>query len=97
MTVSIRPDITRNGAKVKVEKSWELYLCISPAEDLMPRHNNRTMPARAIVTRVRVLVRNSHMARVGGSCPLADFQVMPPLGISMANSTGALGTNAITY
>lgn len=55
----------------------------------MPRHSNKTMPARARVRRTRVLVRNTHMARVGGNCALADFQVMPPFGRSMVGASSS--------
>ncbi len=54
----------------------------------MPRHNNKTAPATAMNSRNRVLVRNTHIALVGGSWALATFQLMPPLGRSMARARG---------
>ena len=68
----------------------DTYLCISLAPLLMPRHSNSIKPAMAMDTRKRVLVKKTHIALVGGNWDLADFQVMPPLGRSMASerSTG---------
>lgn len=64
------------------------YLCISLADVLMPRHSNKITPTTAMVSRKRVLVKNTHTALVGGNCALADFHVMPPLGSSMMSASG---------
>jgi hypothetical protein len=70
------------------------YLCISPADDRMPLQNNKIVPVIAMNARKRVLVKNTHIARVGGNCPFADFQVRPLLGRSMVSS--AFGWHAMT-
>jgi hypothetical protein len=59
-------------------------LFISPADELTPRHNNRVIPARATESKNRVLVRKTHIARVGGKFALAIFQLTPPFGSSIA-------------
>ena len=61
--------------------SESTYLCISDAEELIPRHSSSMVPASATNTRNLVLVRKTHIALEGGSDDLADFQLMPPLGM----------------
>jgi hypothetical protein len=43
------------------------YFCISDAEVLTPLHNRSTKPANATLSRNRVRVRKTHIARVGGN------------------------------
>jgi len=64
------------------------HLCISDADVLMPRHSSRMVPATATNNKNLVRVRKDHTALDGGSEALAAFQVMPPLGSSMASSSG---------
>jgi hypothetical protein len=59
-------------------------LCMSPADELTPLHNNNTIPAKAANNKNRVLVKKTHIARVGGNRDLAAFQFTPPLGRSIA-------------
>lgn len=63
-------------------------LCISDADVLIPRHNSSMTPATAIHSRNLVLVRNVHIALVGGRLALATFQLMPPFGRSMVKRVG---------
>jgi hypothetical protein len=65
-----------------------LYLCISEADVLTPRHNNNTAPVMATSRRKRVLVSNTHSALVGGSVALAAFQLIPPFGRSISSFSG---------
>ena len=67
--------------------SWA-YRCISDADVLIPRHNNSTAPTTATRRRKRVLVRKTHIARVGGKLALAAFQLTPPLGSSISSPPG---------
>lgn len=66
-----------------LEGVWAAYLCISEAEVLTPRQSSRTIPTSAKHNKKRVLVRNTHIALVGGRFAFADFQVTPPFGKSM--------------
>jgi hypothetical protein len=66
------------------------YLCISAADERMSRHVNKTIPTSATVKRNLVFVTTFHIARDGGSRALADFHVMPPLGISMLGKGAAV-------
>jgi hypothetical protein len=50
------------------------------------------MPDKATNSKNRVLVKNTHIARVGGSCDLAAFQLTPPLGRSIAPVDGLFTT-----
>lgn len=59
------------------------YLCISLALCDIPRQVSNIIPTSETQTRKRVRVTNAHTAREGGSCALADFQVIPPLGRSI--------------
>lgn len=83
-----RVRLGRGSAAVLHPAAGHTYLCISLAEDRMPRHSSNMMPTMARVSRKRVLVNNTHRALVGGNCALADFQVMPPLGRSMVTERG---------
>jgi hypothetical protein len=67
-------------------------LCISPADELTPLHNNNTIPAKATNNKNRVLVKKIHIARVGGNRDLAAFQLTPPLGRSIAPLGGLFTT-----
>jgi hypothetical protein len=67
-------------------------LCMSPADEETPLHNNNTIPAKATHSRKRVLVKKIHIARVGGNRDLAAFQLTPPLGRSIALLRGLFTT-----
>lgn len=58
------------------------YFCISDAELEILRYNNMMPVTSATDSRNRVLVTNAHIARGGGSCARAAFQLYP-LGRSM--------------
>lgn len=64
-------------------------LCMSPADELTPLHNNNTIPAKATHNKNRVLVKKIHITRAGGKRDLAAFQLTPPLGRSIAPLGGA--------
>lgn len=67
-------------------------LLTSDADVLIPRHNNRMRPEMATSSRNLVLVTNANSALDGGNEPLAAFQLMPPLGRSMATMFGGGST-----
>lgn len=56
----------------------------------MPRHVNSMMPTSETQTRKRVRVMKAQMVRDGGSCALADFQVIPPFGRSIVDVYGSV-------
>lgn len=63
----------------------------------MPRHVNNMIPTSETQTRKRVLVMKAQTARVGGSCALADFQVIPPLGRSIVDVYGTASSWALYH
>lgn len=67
------------------EQSRQAYFDISRVDTVIPLHNKTISPVRATATRNRVRVKNINIAFHGGNLALADFQVTPPLGRSIAD------------
>lgn len=71
----------------RIDRS-QTNLCISDADELMPRQNSSITPATATHNRNLVLVKKAHTALDGGRLALATFQLIPPLGRSIFKQGG---------